>query len=195
MKQMAFALVLLAIEPTALAAEGWPRMQIEYYAVSGVSGPELYASIDEKGPLLGRTRAIAHTNWKLKWSRKYEAQGAACMLVSAKPFLTVITTLPKPSANLGETETRRWKTFIDGIAAHEKVHAADIGAMVQSIIRDTVGLTVQNDPQCKLVRTEVLRLATKANEEYKTKSRVFDRAEMARGGNMHGLILALVNGR
>ena len=42
----------------------------ETYAIAGKSGPELYASIGERGPKVGKTRAIAYTNFKLTWSQE-----------------------------------------------------------------------------------------------------------------------------
>jgi predicted secreted Zn-dependent protease len=189
------AALFLLICPPAHAADWQPREITKPYAISGATGPELYAAIGEAGPLIGAARAIAHTNWELKWSRKYAARGSACALVSVKPFLTITTTLPRPARKLSPPASRLWKTFIDGIAAHEKVHAADISAMTDAIIAATAGLTVQNDPHCKLIRAETLKLAASANEAYKAKSRAFDRAEMADGGNVQRLILGLVNGR
>lgn len=188
-----FALAVLAFP--AHAADWQPVELGKPYAISGSTGPELYASIGEKGPLIGQTRTIAVTTWELKWSRKYQPEGRACRLASAKPFLTVTYALPKPASKLADPAARLWKTFIDGIAAHEKVHAADIRAMVDGIIAATVGLTVPKDPDCKLIRAEVLKLVTAANEEYKAKSRAFDRVEMGEGGNVQRLILGLVNGR
>lgn len=195
MKHLAIAVVFFAIAFPAQAAEWQAREQVKSYAISGTTGPELYASIGEKGPLIGKTRTIALTNWDLKWSRTYEPQGSSCRLVSAKPFLTITYSLPKPASTLGSATGHHWKTFIDGIAAHEKVHGGDIRAMVDDIIAATVGLTIENDPACKLIRSEVLTLVKAANEAYKIKSRTFDQAEMSDGGNVHRLILGLVNGR
>ena len=168
---------------------------VSHYAVSGATGAELYFSIGEKGPLIGTVRTIALTNWDLKWRRDYQPDGTACVLKSALPFLTITTTLPKPAAKLPATAARHWKTFIDGITAHEKVHGQDIVAMTEEIIAGTVGLRQENDPGCKAIRTEVLKRVTAANEAYKAKSRAFDQAEMSDGGNVHRLILALVNSR
>jgi predicted secreted Zn-dependent protease len=189
----AFALAILAFP--AQAADWQPVERIKHYAISGTTAPELYASIGESGPLIGKTRTIALTNWDLKWRRDYQAEGSACVLKSAVPFLTITTSLPKPKARLSGAAARLWAVFVDGIAAHEKVHGGDIVTMVDDIIAATVGLRVENDPQCKLIRTEVLRLVTAANEAYKAKSRAFDKIEMSDGGNVHRLILGLVNGR
>jgi predicted secreted Zn-dependent protease len=180
----------------AAVAQDWqPKEVVKSYAVSGTNGPQLYESIGVKGPLIGAVRTIAVTNWDLKWSRKYQPDGNACVLVSAKPFLTITYSLPKPAAKLVGADAERWKTFADGIAAHEKVHGRDIIAMVDDIIAATVGLRVDNDAQCKRIRDEVLNLVKAANENYKAKSRAFDQLEMSDGGNVHRLILGLVNGR
>jgi predicted secreted Zn-dependent protease len=194
MKRLSF-LVFSVLAFPAQAADWQPAERVKHYAVSGATGAELYFSIGENGPLTGSARAIALTSWDLKWRRDYQADGSACALKSVKPLLTITTALPKPAAGLRDPAARLWKAFIDGIAAHEKVHAADIRAMTEGIIAATAGLTVQNDPECKLIRGEVLKLVTAANEAYKAKSRAFDRAEMADGGNVQRLILALVNGR
>lgn len=195
MRSAVHALAFAAIAFPAHAAGWQPVERVRHYAVSGAAGADLYFSIGENGPLIGKSRAIALTQWDLKWRRDYRPQGTACALKSALPFLTITTTLPKPAAKLEGPAARLWKTFIDGITAHERVHAADINAMVDGIIAATAGLTVQDDPQCKLIRAEVLKIVNAANEAYKAKSRAFDGAEMAKGGNVHQLILALVNGR
>jgi predicted secreted Zn-dependent protease len=195
MKTRTAALALFAFILPAHAAGWQPVEAIKLYAISGSNGAELYAAIGEKGPLIGTVRTIAHTNWDLKWRRDYQPVGAACVLKSAKPFLTITTTLPNPATKLTGSAARLWKTFIDGIAAHEKVHAADILAMVDEIITATVGLRIDNDPDCKQIRTEVLKRVTAANETYKAKSRAFDQVEMTDGGAVHQLILGLVNGR
>ena len=177
-------------------AQDWqPREQIKFYAVTGTTGPELYASIGERGPLIGKTRTIALTNWELKWRRDYRPEGSACVLKSAIPFLTINYSLPKPSAKLSGSAAVHWQSFSNGIAAHEKLHGRDIIAMVDEIIAATVGLRVDNDPGCKAIRAQVLQRVTAANETYKAKSRAFDSLEMTEGGNVHRLILGLVNGR
>ena len=188
--------LLLAFAILPAHAQSWqPREVTKSYAVTGATGPELYASIGQRGPLIGKTRAIALTNWDLKWRRDYKADGNACVLKSAVPVLTITYALPKPAAKLTGSASANWTTFSDGIAAHERVHGRDIIAMVDEIIAATVGLREENDAGCKAIRAEVLSRVKAANEAYKAKSRAFDSIEMAQGGNVHSLILGLVNGR
>lgn len=178
-------------------AQDWKATEIvKPYAVSGATGIALYESIGAKGPStsLG-SRAIAHTTWDLKWSRKYEPQpDGSCRLAAAKPFLTITYTLPKAGKLTGPV-AGHWKTFIDGVAAHEKVHGKMIREMVDGIIATTIGMTVPADPKCQKIRKEIDTPLIAARDAYRAKSRDFDKVEMSEGGNVHRLILGLVNGR
>jgi predicted secreted Zn-dependent protease len=180
----------------ALAHQWQATETVKPYAISGTTGPELYEEIGAKGPLIGgSTRTIAHTTYDLKWSRKYVPEGDSCRLASAKPFLTITYTLPKPSAKLPPETSRLWKTFIDGIAAHEKVHGQYVREMVDQLIATTVGLTVPGDPGCRKIKEDIKPLILAAGLAYQQKSREFDRLEMSKGANVHSLILGLVNGQ
>ena len=190
------SIILFSLLTTpGLAADWQPEEQVKSYAISGATPIALYESIGENGPVIGGgRRTIAVTNWDLKWRRDYQRDGSACVLKSAFPFLTITYTLPKPSAKLTGVAAAGWKQFSDGIAAHEKVHGQDIIAMTEQIIASTVGLRVENDAGCKLIRAEVLKRVQAAADDYKAKARAFDSMEMSDGGNVHRLILTLVNG-
>ncbi|POH27644.1 peptidase [Sinorhizobium americanum] len=173
----------------------WQAVEtVKNYAITGQSGPELYASIGEHGPKLGPTRAIAHTSFKLTWSRKYEAHGDACVLVSALPKLAITYTLPKPSKPLPAGTREHWETFIDGVHEHELVHGDFIKDMVKKIEAATVGLTVPADPQCRKIKSEMTKRLGALSNAQRQQSRDFDRAELSDGGKVHQLILNLVNG-
>jgi predicted secreted Zn-dependent protease len=195
LRPIAISITAAAILTAAPARAEWKAVeQVETYAISGRSGSELYASIGERGPKLGITRAIAHTTFKLTWTRKYEPRGNACVLAAAKPKLIITYTLPKPSGELPAPVSRNWQTFVEGVAAHERVHGDHIKAMVREIEAQSVGLTVEGDPGCKKIRTELTGRLAALSQAQRQKSRDFDRVEMGKGGNIHGLILALVNG-
>ncbi|CAG0984869.1 MAG: DUF922 domain-containing protein [Rhizobiaceae bacterium] len=195
LRPIAISITAAAISAATPAGAEWQAVErVEAYAISGRSGPELYASIGQRGPKLGITRVIAHTTFKLTWSRKYEPRGNACVLAEAKPKLVITYTLPKPSADLPAGVRRNWETFFNGVAAHERVHGDFIKAMVREIEAQSVGLTVEGDPGCKKIRTELTGRLAALSQAQRQKSRDFDRVEMSNGGNIHGLILALVNG-
>lgn len=181
---------------TAHAADWTATEQVKPYKVAGTTAIELYESIGARGPLLGgSSRAIATTTFDLKWRRDYQPQAdGSCRLMSAKPFLTIIYNWPEPSQKLSEPTASLWKTFIDGIKRHERVHGDFIREMTQRIIDTTVGLTIANDPGCQKIRQEMQKPLGAASDEQRQRSRDFDRVEMGNGGNVHQLILGLVNG-
>ncbi|WP_370631922.1 DUF922 domain-containing Zn-dependent protease [Phyllobacterium lublinensis] len=185
----------MSLSPAIARAEWQAIEKVEPYAIAGKSGAALYASIGEKGPKVGgMVRAIAHTNFKLTWTRKYETQGDACTLVSARPKLIITYTLPKPAEQLPDAAQKNWDRFIAGVRSHELVHGDMIKDLVKAIEATTVGLSVPNDPKCQKIRAEMTKRLSALSLEQRQKSRDFDKAEMSQGGNVHQLILALVNG-
>jgi predicted secreted Zn-dependent protease len=186
---------LFAALPVAAHAQWKPVERVEPYEISGRTGPDLYASIGERGPKAGIGRAIAVTNFKLTWQRDYQPQpDGACTLVSARPKLIISYHLPKPSEKLPEPVARNWKVFAEGVRKHEAVHGEMIIAMVKEIEAFAVGLSVPDDPNCKKIRTRMTERLSQISQAQRQKSRDFDRVEMSEGGNIHQLILAFVNG-
>lgn len=185
----------LLIASQALAAD-WKAVEHEQpYLIRGKTGPELYASIGERGPEVGGLmRTIAYTTFKLTWTRDYQPRDGGCVLASARPKLTITYTLPKPASRLSGAVRSNWETFITGVRDHEKVHGDMIKDMVREIERISIGLTVENDPNCKKIRQELTRRLAAISQEQRRRSRDFDRVELGDGGNIHQLILRLVNG-
>jgi len=198
MKYRLLALLL----PTLLFSAGranaeWkPVERVETYSVSGQSGAELYAAIGEHGPKVGGLPlgAIAHTSFKLTWTRKYEPRDGGCVIAVNKPKLVITYVLPKLTGKPPQSVLREWQTFIAGVRDHEKVHGRMIVDMVKEIEAMSVGLSVPNDPDCKALRQELTRRLAEISQNQRQKSRDFDKVELSNGGNIHQLILRLVNG-
>ena len=188
---------LVLVPINASAQSQWqPVEQVQTYPVTGDSGVDLYASIGERGPKIGReVRAIAHTNFKLTWTRDYRPQpDGACTLVSARPKLIITYTLPKPASALAPDLKKKWDVFIEGVRKHELVHGVIITDMVKEIERVSVGLSVANDPKCTKIRTELTAKLGEISKAQQKRSNDYDRMEMSEGGNVHQLILQFVNG-
>lgn len=178
-----------------LAQAEWQAVErVQAYAIAGKSGAELYASIGERGPEIGKgIRVIAHTNFKLTWSRKYETQGDICTLISVRPNLVITYTLPKPTEQLPAFTAKRWQTFIAGVRDHEHVHGGFIKDMVKKIETATAGLSVPDDPKCQKIRIELTKRLSEISDFRQKQNIDFDQAEMSKGGKIQQLILALVN--
>lgn len=193
-RSLTIAFVLGILTSSATATEWQATEIVKPYAVSGSTGIELYESIGERGPKSGERRTIAHTTFDLKWRRNYQPQpDGSCRIVSAKPFLTITYTWPKGPTNLAEPTRSRWKTFVEGIEKHERVHGDIIKQLVDRILASTVGVTVANDPNCKKIREEIQAPLKAASDAHLAASRDFDKVEMSEGGNVQKLILGLVN--
>ena len=189
------AVGLLVVSPAL--ADIRPKEVVKTYAISGTTGLELYQSIGAHGPRIrgGITSAIAKTDFDLKWGRDYVRDGNDCVLKAARSFLTITYTLPKPAKKLSPDMAERWTVFIDGIRAHEAVHGRYVIEMAQEIYDTTVGFRQPDDPDCKKIRQGIQVPLKAAFTRYKTRNRSFEQAEMSDGGNVHQLILGLVNGR
>lgn len=192
---LAAAALALGLQLAPAHAEWKPIERIETYAISGQTGRELYDAIGRKGPKLGISRAIAVTNFKLTWRRDYQPRGGSCTLVSAVPKLIITYTLPEPSERLSGTMQQRWDVFRNGVAGHERVHGDFIKEMVRDIEAQTVGLSVPDDPKCRKIREEMTHRLSALSQRQRLLSREFDIKELGDGGNVHQLVLGLVNGQ
>ncbi|MBB1249813.1 DUF922 domain-containing protein [Rhizobium sp. G21] len=170
------------------------KEQIRVYAVSGRTGPELYASIGENGPRLGAGRVIAHTGFKLTWRRDYRRRGDDCVLAAAKPNLVITYTLPEAKGPLASPTAENWARFRAGVEAHERVHGQIIKEMVEEILAVSVGLEEKNDPSCKKIRATLTERLRDISQRERARQRDYDRAEFSDNGAVHQLILMLVNG-
>ncbi|MDE1996844.1 MAG: DUF922 domain-containing protein [Rhizobiaceae bacterium] len=182
----------LAFLPVSAHAEWQAVEKIKTYAIAGTSGAELYDSIGERGPGVGKARAIAYTGFTLTWTRQYEPRGRDCVLASAVPKLTITYTLPKPSAQLPPSTRKSWETFIAGVHKHELVHGQIIKDMVKEIETTSVGLTATDDPDCRKIRADLTRRLSEISQRERQRNSNFDRTELSDGGNLQQLVLKLV---
>jgi predicted secreted Zn-dependent protease len=90
---------------------------------------------------------------------------------------------------------REWGVFIEGVRKHERVHAEQIKSMVSEIEKVSVGMTVPADPKCTKIRTQLTEKLGEISRARVKASQDFDKVELSEGGNVHQLILNLVNPR
>ncbi len=185
---------LLFVVPSLATAQWVPVEQVKTYTVNGSTGIELYSQIGEKGPLVGgQMRTIAHTDFKLLWSRNYRPQpDGSCKLVSARPSLTLIYTLPRAGKMPGRLKAK-WDTFAEGVRRHERVHGDMIVEMVKEIEAVSIGLSAADDPKCQKIRQDLTLRLGEISRRNRERHRDYDKLEMNNGGNVQQLILKLVN--
>lgn len=188
-KRLVAAAISLIAATAPLRAADDVTVEEKTYAISGATGAELYASIGARGP----KGAIAHTSFSLRWSRKYDQKGGSCRLVSMRPLLSIVYTLPKPSGRLPASVQSRWTIFSDGVRGHEQEHGRMIRDFVDGAGAALVGSTSADDPKCDELKQSVSSHLKQALLAHRERSRGFDRVELVAGGAVHRLILALVN--
>ncbi|VVT23460.1 DUF922 domain-containing protein [Rhizobium sp. EC-SD404] len=190
------ALAGLALLPAPALSRDWqPSERIETYAVTGTTGIDLYRSIGERAPSAGVGQAIAFTDFELLWSRDYRPQpDGSCILASARPSLTIIYRWPTAPSGLAPEVAASWARFIEGVEKHERVHGDHVIEMTEKIQAFSTGLSAPADADCNKVRAKLQEFLAGMAAERLNRARTFDRAEMGNGGNVHQLILALVNG-
>ncbi|TCU10476.1 putative secreted Zn-dependent protease [Rhizobium sullae] len=195
-RSIQLCLMMVAVPVPAAAQAEWLAVeQVKPYAITGKSGAELYASIGEHGPKAGIGRVIAHTTFKLTWTRKYEPQpDKSCKLTVARPKLIITYTLPKPSTPLPPATKVSWESFITGVETHERWHGETIKHMVKAIEAYSLGLTAADDPDCSKIRVVLTKRLGELSGYQRQQGRDFDKVEMGQGGNIQQLILKLVNG-
>lgn len=193
--RLLIVLFVLTLTSSAVAADWQPIERVDSYTIEGGTGIELYRSIGDRGPKIGIGRAIAYTDFELTWTRDYRPQAdGACVLAVARPRLVITYRLPEAPDDLSGPVAARWERFITGIAAHEKVHGRYIVEMVEQIADFSLGLSAPDDPGCQKVRQVLQARLGELSREQRRRGSDFDRAEMAEGGNIHQLVLGLVNG-
>ncbi len=74
------------------------------------------------------------------------------------------------------------------------MHGGYIKDLVHQIEAVSLGMTVPNDPSCQKIRAQLTEKLGALSRAERQKNADFDRVEMSDGGNIHQLILALVNG-
>lgn len=200
MPRTVLALVFVLVAPPLAAQEpgGWkPVEKIERYAITGQTELDLYKSIGEKGPMVrgGKVRAIAYTDFKLTWKRRYENDAAGgCRIAENTPNVTIIYRFPKPTGKLSPSVKANWATFEAGIETHERQHGQFIMQMVHKMVAETSNLSAANDPSCRQVRAELTRRLGAAFKEKSGKDAAFDKAEMGDGGTVRRLVMTFVYG-
>lgn len=177
------------------AASAAERVTIKtkYYAVSGSSGLQLYASMVKRGPKQGFTsRAIAQTAYTVNWNAEVKPSGGGCRVVSAVPQLSITYTYPKPAGPVSPALQKRWSRFMVGVRKHEEKHGRLAREMVDVAVRSVRGLKMANDPSCRKLRADIKRRARAIYDNYEARQEKFDAIEHKDGSNIDRLIGALV---
>jgi predicted secreted Zn-dependent protease len=190
---IAAAYVLLA---TSASAEVKVSVKQKNYDISGASGTALLDAMDRRGPKHGfLTRAIAQTGYTVGWEIEWAMANGTCRVKNARADLAITYTFPRVTNRLTPELNRRWTKFIKGVRKHEEMHGKLARQMVRAAEREVSGMTMRNDPHCSKSRSIVKRKVAAIYAEYEARQVQFDSKEHRDGGQVEGLVDALVRKR
>lgn len=175
-----------------LASAASISVETKTYAIAGNTGMTLLQSMNKRGPKHGfLSRAIAQTQYQIKWDVKTQARNGTCFLTRATPRMDMTYTYPQPSEKLPPDLRRRWNTFMAGVRKHEQQHGRYAIQMVNVAERSIRGVKTPNDPNCRKTGAYIKKRVAEIYEEYEAKQIVFDHREHRDHGNIHRMVTKL----
>jgi predicted secreted Zn-dependent protease len=177
---------------SAAAAEVKVSVQKTYYKISGKTGAALLDAMDRSGPKHGfLTRAIAQTRYAVTWQIEWAQAGNTCKVRAANAELDIKYMYPRVAGGVPAPLERRWDRFFSGVREHEEVHGRIAREMVVAAEKRVLGFSMKNDRSCAS-RREVKRRVEEVYSRYEAKQIAFDKVEHRDGGNVQGLVAALI---
>jgi len=195
-----FAIACVAAACTAFAGSARAEVNVSVkkanYDITGATGTALLQAMDKKGPKHGfLTRAIAQTGYTVGWEIEWAAGNGNCRVKKAKADLAITYTYPRIAGSMSPDLKRRWRHFMEGVRKHEETHGAIARQMVRVAERSVSGLSMKNDRRCYKSQSEVKRRVNAIYAEYEARQVQFDAKEHREGGNVEGLVAALIKKR
>lgn len=192
---VARVLVAGALVAFASAAQAEVKVSVEktYYNISGKTGTALLDAMDRKGPKHGfLTRAIAQTRYSVTWEIEWAQAGNTCKVRAANAGLDIKYMYPRVAGAMPAALQKRWNRFFAGVRTHEEVHGRIAREMVVAAEKRLLGFVMKNDRTCSKSRREMKRRVEEVYARYEAKQLAFDKVEHSDGGNVHGLVSALI---
>lgn len=141
---MALAAALAGSVPAT--AEIVSKTEITYFAVTGKTPAEIYRNILDRGPTVGKDRALAAIGTTATQDGGVEQQGSLCRLTDYVISLDFTITRPKieNEAVLPPADRALWQRMNDFILVHENEHKDVWLACAADIEKTIMALTAPN---------------------------------------------------
>jgi len=109
-------------------AEPLTRIRKTYYAVDGITAPQIRQALDRNTPVRHNGKTFdAYTGWNVAWQFHWNADGdGSCHVTTVTTTVRIHYTLPRLQANEHRPRAleRRWSKYSTALLAHEDGHAA-----------------------------------------------------------------------
>jgi predicted secreted Zn-dependent protease len=169
--------------------------KVEYYAISGKTGPELLRDMARRGPRQGfLTKAIAQTRYETRADGRLRHAAGVCRFEGGTT-LEVTYIYPKPSHALDRDLARRWRIFQADNERHEKVHGKIARELAVELDRRLRAFALPDGPSCWKATAALKRERKALFDLYEKKQVAFDVKEHREGGPVDRSIEVLLGTR
>jgi len=122
----ALPLLLVLLFPIVARAQNPIRWTTNYYAVTGVTLPEIRQSMRQNRPWKEKFDLDGMTEWNVKWQFNVTPTSGGCRCSSFGTQTTITITLPRwiVPTNAPDTMKQIWQKYATGLGQHEGGHAA-----------------------------------------------------------------------
>lgn len=163
---------------TAFSSAAWASLEVkthfDHYDIKGRTDWELRKAMRKKGIHDQGKIFDAQTDWHVKWSYRYEADGADCRLKSLQTTLTIHYKMPRWIArDKASPELRvRWDKFYSLLLAHEEGHG-NFGRKAAAEIEETLP-QIGEGLQCKSFNEKANAAAQEILAKYRAEETEYD---------------------
>lgn len=173
------------------------KEKVSYYDVSGKTGREIFKSMLDRGPKLGRKNEHALATTQYEYDVKnvnVEIKNGRCVPKSLDVIVSVAYTYPRWRATKGAgRETRQaWKRFEKSVIWHEKQHVKIAKEYAVAYGKALKKARLKTSDNCTTASFGSVWRASSAALKHNRKQRQFDKRDLRPGGRGYEAQLNLI---
>ena len=183
LRSLAVLAVVVAIVAPVSSASAFAGVsvseRVKYYTISGKTAPDFARAMSRRGPFdasKGR-RAWATAARKMSYRLTRSPSGNGCRVTDADVAMTITLTLPKlrSPGRSNRSEVRKWKSMIDLLERHERVHVRyyrELAANTQRAL-----LRLRPEKTCRELERKALKLVRDLSDKDTKRNQSFDQRD------------------
>ncbi len=170
---------------------------VSYYDVTGSTGKEIFKSMLDNGPRLGRLNEHALATTEYQYDVKnvnVEVRNGRCVPKSLDVVMSVAYTYPRwrSSRKAGRETRNAWKRFEKSVVWHEKQHVKIATEYANAYARALKRTRLRSSDNCTSGSFTSTWRASVAALKHNRKQRQFDRRDLSPGGRGYEAQLNLI---
>lgn len=187
----------LNADPAHSSARVLIKENISYYDVSGSTGREIFKSMLDNGPKLGKRNEHALATTQYSYDVKnvnVELRNGRCVPKSLEVVMSVEYTYPRwrVSRNAGRETRNAWKQFKKSVIWHEKQHVKIATEYANAYAKALKKTRLKSDDNCTSGSFATAWRASLAALKHNRKQRQFDKRDLRPGGRGYEAQLNLI---